>query len=313
MWTFFAVLAVLLPIVSALFFFKKLIKTLRAPSSNYSFGRKDITATGLFIQNKKFRQAETMLEQFNSDDLTQAVDHIALSSTESQIKKYYDSSNGNPLSSLLLGAWYLHNAWRIRGNKPASELKEKQIKGYIGNLKLSAPLLESASGTEWLASEAYSRLIRVDMGLGNYDTAEVNFKKAIKVDKEHLWSYIHYSECIQPKWGGSIEQVQQLLNSLPDNYLIKNIVRLKLLYDSYLLNENYFKLGDTAEEVNKFISDVVLTLDAEISENPPESIQRYVLYGYIYALSSVANKDITKKYKKLVGTNLTLYPFGIIG
>lgn len=313
MWGFFAVLAVILTIGLKLFFFKKVVKALRAPSRNYSFGRKDINATALFIQNKKFRQAETMLEQFNSDDLTQAIDHIALSSTEKQLRKYFDVSNGSHTASLLLGAWYLHNAWRIRGHKAASELKEKQIKGYIGNLTLSAPLLQSATGSNWIAAEAHSRLIRVDMGLSDADSAEENFKEAIKADKEHLWSYIHYSECIQPKWGGSIEKVQQLLNVLPDNYLIKNTVRLKLLYDSYLLNENYFNLGDSPEEVHTFISDVLISLDAEISENPPESIQRYVLYGYIYLLSTVANKDITKKYKKLVGTNLTLYPFGIIG
>ena len=304
-------LLAILPVLGVLFFIRKLLKTLRAPAINYAFGRKDIEVISLFISNKKYEQAETMLFNFNSDDLTQAIDHIALTLSEKQLKNYCENCNRNALSSLVLGSWYLHNAWKIRGHKVASELSTKQFEAYVENLRLSAPLLQAAISESWLSSEALSRLIRVNMGLGYSDEIEALYEASIKSDPKHLWTYIHYSEAIQPKWGGSIQQVQNLLDKLPDDYLIHTTVRLKLLYDSFMSQENYFKLGDNPDDEEKFVVDVASAVDAELNANPPESIQKFVLFGYMYLMSQFIDKTVQKKYKKLIGNNYSLYPFGI--
>ncbi len=312
MWTILGVLAALIPVISALYFIRKIIKAIKAPANDFSFGRKDILATGLFVKNKKIPQAEGMLTHFNSDDFTQAVDHIAISCNEKQLRKFYELSNGSPLSSLLLGAWHLHKAWMIRGHKLGTDLKDKQVNGYLEQLNLAAPMLQNAATENRLSAEANSRMIRLEMGLGNIDAAEQHFKTAIKADPGHLWAYIHYAECIQPKWGGSIEQVQNLLKTLPSDYLIRSIIRLKLMYDNYSSDIDYFGLDDMEEQWDSFLSESIKAFDAEISSNPPESIQRFVLYGYMYALSPSVDKSLTKKYKKLVGANFTLYPFGYL-
>jgi hypothetical protein len=313
MWSVLGFLVAILPVIGVLFFFRKFIKTLRAPAINYAFGRKDIEVISLFINNKKYEQAETMLSHFDSDELTQAIDHLALTLSEKQLKNYYENNNKNALSSLILGASYLHHAWKVRSNKVASELSTKQFESYVENLRLSAPLLQAAINESWLASEAHSRLIRVSMGLGYSDAVEEHYRASIKENPEHLWTYIHYSEAIQPKWGGSIELVQNLINSLPSNYLIRTTLRLKLVYDSYLSSdENYFNLSDDPEEANKFVVDVATAVDHEIDANPPESIQRFVLYGYMYLMTQFIDKTTQKKYKKLIGNNYSLYPFGIM-
>ena len=305
-------MAAILPIVAGLFFIRKVFKALRAPAINYAFGRKDIEVISLFISNKKYEQAETMLSHFNSDDLTQAIDHVALTLNEKQLRNYYENNGKNALSSLILGAWYLHNAWKVRSNKVASELSTKQFESYVENLRLSGPLLQAAINESWLASEAHSRLIRVSMGLGYSDAVEEHYRASLKENPEHLWTYIHYSEAIQPKWGGSVEQVQNLISSLPSNYLIRTTLRLKLVYDSYISDENYFNLSDDPEAVNKFVADVASAVDTEIDANPPESIQRFVLYGYMYLMTQFIDKTVQKKYKKLIGNNYSLYPFGIM-
>lgn len=310
MWTVLGAIAAILPLVGGFYFLRKIVKAIKAPVTDFSFGRKDIQATSLFIQNKKFTQAETMLSQFDSDDLTQAVDHIAISSTEKQLGTYYEKSNGGPLASLLLGAWHLHKAWKLRGHKKAAELKDKQFKGYVEHIKLAGPYLQKATEEAWLAAEAHSRLIRVDMGLGHLDSAEAHFKAAVKSDPGHLWAYLHYAECIQPKWGGSVEQVEHLLNTLPEDYLIRNTIRLKLMNDNFDCDTDFFGLADPGKDWNGFLSGTLTALDAEITANPPASIQRYVMYGYMYVLSLIAENGLSKKYKKLVGTNYTLYPFG---
>jgi hypothetical protein len=313
MWNALGFLLAILPVIGVLFFIRKLFKTLRAPSINYAFGRKDIEVISLFISNKKYEQAETMLSHFNSDDLTQAIDHVALTLSEKQLKNYYENSNKNSLSSLVLGAWYLHKAWKVRSSKVASELSTKQFESYIENLRLSGPLLQASVNESWLSPEAHSRLIRVNMGLGYSDAIEEHYRASIKENPEHLWTYIHYAEAIQPKWGGSAEQVQNFIGSLPSNYLIRTTLRLKLVYDSYLSSdENYFNLSDDPEEVNKFVVDVATAIDNEIDANPPDSIQIFVLYGYMYLMTQFIDKTTQRKYKKLIGNNYSLYPFGIM-
>jgi len=313
MWNALGFLLAILPVIGVLFFIRKLFKTLRAPSINYAFGRKDIEVISLFISNKKYEQAETMLSHFNSDDLTQAIDHVALTLSENQLKNYYENSNKNSLSSLVLGAWYLHKAWKVRSNKVASELSTKQFESYIENLRLSGPLLQASVNESWLSPEAHSRLIRVNMGLGYSDAIEEHYRASIKENPDHLWTYIHYAEAIQPKWGGSVEQVQNFIGSLPSNYLIRTTLRLKLVYDSYLSSdENYFNLSDDPEEVNKFVVDVATAIDNEIDANPPDSIQIFVLYGYMYLMTQFIDKTTQRKYKKLIGNNYSLYPFGIM-
>lgn len=150
------------------------------------------------------------------------------------------------------------------------------------------------------------------MGLGYSEAVEEHYRASIKENPEHLWTYIHYSEAIQPKWGGSVEQVQNFISSLPSNYLIRTTLRLKLVYDSYISDENYFNLSDDPEAVNKFVADVASAVDTEIDANPPESIQRFVLYGYMYLMTQFIDKTVQKKYKKLIGNNYSLYPFGIM-
>jgi len=236
-----------------------------------------------------------------------------LTLSENQLKNYYENSNKNSLSSLVLGAWYLHKAWKVRSNKVASELSTKQFESYIENLRLSGPLLQASVNESWLSPEAHSRLIRVNMGLGYSDAIEEHYRASIKENPDHLWTYIHYAEAIQPKWGGSVEQVQNFIGSLPSNYLIRTTLRLKLVYDSYLSSdENYFNLSDDPEEVNKFVVDVATAIDNEIDANPPDSIQIFVLYGYMYLMTQFIDKTTQRKYKKLIGNNYSLYPFGIM-
>ena len=69
------------------------------------------------------------------------------------------------------------------------------------------------------------------------------------------------------------------------------------------------KVLDDDEE--KFIVNVASAVDAELNANPPESIQKFVLFGYMYLLSQFIDKSVQKKYKKLIGNNYSLYPFGI--
>ena len=301
-------LVILLPIVGSLYGLSRIIKAIKKPLSKYAFGRKDIEQIVNAMEKSQWSEVDQRLKQLNSDDLTQAIDHIAFSCTEKQLKKYLEVTNEDSSSQLIYGAWNLHQAWKLRGYKLASELTEKQINGFFEYLKASARLLEQSTQDNFYSAEAHSRLIRVYMGLGYGDTAKEHFNLAIRANPHHLWSYIHFAEFIQPKWHGSVEEVEVFLNSLPNNDLIKNIVRLKLIYDGIVSGENYFNIN--AEDLDQFIIDSLAVIDADLEKSPTNSIHRFIVYGYMSLLFE--NKAMKKKYNKLLAGNYALVPFGII-
>ena len=61
MWNALGFLLAILPVIGVLFLIRKLFKTLRAPSINYAFGRKDIEVISLFISNKKSTFANSII------------------------------------------------------------------------------------------------------------------------------------------------------------------------------------------------------------------------------------------------------------
>lgn len=306
------ILILLLVLAGKVYFIRRYIKALKAPVNDFSFGREDFKLISKAILKSNFTDAEQRLKQLNSDDLTQAIDHIVIACSEKSLLKFHRLTDGGDCSAMLLGAWYLYNAWKIRGHKIAAELSGKQLNGYVDNLMKAGPMLQIATRSPWLSAEAHSRLIRVDMGLNHQDSAIMHFKDAVKADPNHLWAHIHFAESIQPKWGGSTDDVRDFLGALPNNYLIKTIVKLKLLNDSINTGQNYFNLGNSAEEVNEYVFKTIMAIDAELDARPVASIQKFILYGYMYVWSGYADKAFEKKYKKLLSGNYTLYPFGIL-
>jgi tetratricopeptide (TPR) repeat protein len=252
--------------------------------------------------------AEEQIYQLESGDLTQFLDHLTLCGEDKRLLRTLQSGT-NELNSLIHGVWFLHKAWKTRGHKSAGEVSNKKAGLFLEQLQQSEQFLLKALTDKRLSAEVNSRLIRLYTSLGDTELAKKHFKAAIAADKMHLWSYIHYAELVQPKWGGSIEIISEFLKSLPEDFLIKNTVHLKLVYDSLSADQPYFEKD--MDEMQIMSSELIEVLDKSKELNEIKSVQRFVLYGYIYSLSVfTGNKGIQKKYRKLIGNNYSLYPFG---
>lgn len=310
--TFLAILVVLLPLAASAYGMYRFMKALRAPANDYSFGRTDLVEISRAISKSDFDHADMRMNQLHADDLTQVVDHIVMACPGKSIQKYLDRTENGSMASLLQGSRYLYLAWKIRGHETASKLSGKKITQYTGHLESAMKMLAKACTDRKLAAEAHSRMIRACMSLGYADQARAHFKEVMQLNRQHFWAYLHYAELIQPKWYGSVEEVSEFLKGLPsDQEMIRSAVRLKLLYDGLMSRENYFDLNE--ENTVQHVQDELGRVDAWIEKDQPASIHRFIIFGYMYLLAAFAkDKALEKKYKKRLGGNYALYPFGIM-
>ena len=308
LYNLLAVVLMLLPVVATFFGIRKFIREIRKPARSYAFNRIDIEKLTVLLNKSAFQELEDVLKDLSPEDLTLALDHLTLTSTEKQMLKIKNKSNQAPVFELLHGIWHLHEAWKKRGHSVTSDLTEKQLQQFIDHLKLACPCIEVALKDTKLSVEAHSRLIRAYMSLGYGDTAKAHFDQAIASNPKHFWSYLHYSELIQSKWFGSEEEVRDFYKKLPQNDAIKMGVKLKLLNDGILTEENYFDIFGV--NLDPEIDKILNTIDAELDYKTIPTTALYVVYGYMYVLCPVENKALKKKYEKSIRGNYALYPFG---
>lgn len=276
----------------------------------YSLGLQEAETIRELIDSKQYSEAERQIKNLSSDNLTQTVDHIALSMEEPVFLEWQSLTKEKDIAALFKGVFYNHEAWKARTHGYAKDVSQKGIEGFFYYQEKATSCLESISEGFQLIGEVYSRMIRVSLGNGNDDAVESYFNKATAINPEMIWPYIHYSEAIQPKWGGSLEAIDRLMNNLPDRVLTQQIVELKLRLDSFIASENYF--SGSMHELKEITKTRLVAIDESIKKNPPKSIHRYILHNYMMSLSGEVNKFTLKKhYKTLMNGYYTLYPFGV--
>jgi hypothetical protein len=283
----------------------------QAHKVDYSFGLKEARTARQLLSRKQYDQLEKLLRSLPPDTLTQTLDHLALSSDEQDIADWLSKGADKTAAHLLYGIYFGHQAWIARSHKPAEDVSEDAADRFYTCLDKSQKHLLVVGDQSYLSAEAYSRLIRIYMGEGEPGKVDAYFKRAIAKDNVMLWPYIHYAEAIQPKWGGTVEQVKAFYNSLPDVPLIRQVIKLKLIWDSYTAGENY--MADTRAELDHIAALTITEIDREISENPSTSVHRYIVYNYLMVLADELNDNVIKKdNRSRMKEYYTLYPFGII-
>lgn len=294
-------------IIVGLFKFFKRKKDFRR---DYTLGLKVAEEIQIYIKHKNYSTAEQKTQRQDLNNITQIIDHLSLSLSENELLSWNESSKSD-LSKLALGTFYLHLAWITRSHKLAKNVSKNQAKGFFDYLQVSEDIYESISTDSPYNPEAESRKIRLYMSLGNMALATNYYNNLYNNLPEFIWPYIHYSELIQPKWGGTIENLEIFYESLPKDFLIHSIVELKLILDSTIMNDNYFRKYNS--DIKEFARQKLIQIDEEYDKIQISSIHRYIFFNYMEALSDTLKlKSLKSKYKTLMDGNYTIYPYGLI-
>lgn len=278
----------------------------------YSFGLEAAREVVKYLLKKDYVQAEDRLAHLSSDDMTQTMDYIALRLNENALKAWKEESDKKEFPELALGVYFLHKAWKERGGGWGSELSDEMANKYLENLRNALIHLEEIPDSSPVAVEKHTRLIRVYMGFSKREKMKESFRKALEGDKEKLWAYVAYCTAIQPKWGGTHEEINDFVNDLPNNEFIKQIIHLKLLWDGMVMQDNY--MGANVEDGEREALNYALKLDQQLKGNLPTSVHRYMLYNYMSnILIDGKKRRLALKYLNLSKGYLALDPHGFEG
>lgn len=293
-----------------IYFFWKRRKNNGLPTVDYSFGVSEAKNARDLLKQEKYDELEKLILSLKPEILTLTIDYLTLTNETPVFSTWLEKSKSKDVAKLCLGVHYLHKAWISRSHAAGDDVSEEKANEFFEYQELSLEQLSSIHDNLKLYEEINSRSIRLAMGMENYDLIPEYFVNAISKDNSMLWPYLHYCEAIEPKWGGELEMISDLLKNLPKISIIQYVVELKLVLDSLKMDENYF--GGTMEELNKKAKTLITKIDTEIELRPINSINKYIVYGYIYLIANyIENKELEKKYVELLNGNYTLYPFGI--
>lgn len=282
-------------------------KFFKAFKTDYTFGNKDTINLLKQLDKSNFLSVEGQLEGLKTDQLNHTIDCIAFASSEHQLLKWVTRSEKKAAAYLCLGVYYYFTAWQKRGTKSANDLTRKQIDGFVLHLNKAFTALQQVDGLFY--TEAQARLIAVYNGLNERELAKESFKNVLKKHKDNLYAYLHYSELVLPKWGGSLEEMTEFRKQWPQNIWIKNLLEMKEAYDLAIQGEVDYEDGF----LNAHIHHLIEKVEQDLVRMPMEGPHLYCVYAYLYLLNIIRNnKDLEKKYKKLMKNNLTIFPFGIV-
>ncbi len=306
-------IALLIFIAAALIFAgKKFYDWFNDHSVDYAFGLKEAIDIRKRLKNKQYAEAEALIAKLNADNLTQVVDCVTLSLEEEQLLEWDRRAQNKNISHLFLGVYYNHQAWLARSYGFAKDVSAAQRLGFHEYQEKSREMLMLVEDSSLLGIETDARLIRYFMGNGELGQSRKYFKKVMKQDSDNLWAHLRYAEVIQPKWGGNLDLIADLRKLVASKRpLIRQVVELKLLSDSFTISQNYS--GGTMEELAAEAAQKILEIDKEVSTHPPNSIHKYVVYNYLYAVAGdLGNSRMEHKYLNKMNDYYTLYPFGIM-
>lgn len=291
------------------YFFKRKNKN-KTFKKDYHFGLPSAIQAGKALQAKKYDEVNQILASAELNDRSQIVDHLALSSDEKELQAWMEASN-NDESKLILGTYYLHQAWVARSHAYAENVSEANANRFFELLQQSQFMFERMDDSETYEAEQWSRRIRLNMSQEEPEFARDLFESVSQKYPTLVWPYIHYAELIQPKWVGSVEEVEAFYAQLPSDFLIHSIIELKLLVDGLQMGENYFSKQN--EDLMALAGQRLVEIDAAINSQRLDSVHKYILFGYMERLSdSVGNPALREKYLKRIQTNFALYPYGLM-
>lgn len=278
---------------------------------DYSFGQESIQAIQRQILREEYETVTSICIKKPSDWFTQTVDALALNLPETYLQKWLIEATEKEFPTLVLGAHYAHKAWVVRGYSYARDVKEEDALGFDDYQNKAIELLTTVQKEKIVVVDAAARLIRIYMGKSDKEQVEYYFSKCQELDKNHLWSYIHYSEAIQPKWLGSLEEVETFMGELPQRTLIAQIITLKMMNDSFIAGQNYVEKETSS--LKETASRLVHRIDRAVRQKAPSTVQKHVLYNYLALLAEqVGNQTLLERYFLKMHDNYTLYPSGII-
>ncbi len=143
-----------------------------------------------------------------SEDYVKTVSKMKVSEILSTLNEWCDKSAGSHVPFLVRGGFYVHYAWEARGYSFAQNVSKVGWKLFMKRLKLAEEDLEESYRLN--KNNPYSSCYMMTVALGQnrpYKDKEKYFQRAMASDPGNLNACFIKLNYLQPRWGGSTEQM----------------------------------------------------------------------------------------------------------
>jgi hypothetical protein len=209
------------------------------PETDLSYGL--ITNLGVepLLAQQQWNTFESKATQLATDDLTRLLDGLCLTTRYAPALTTYLAAGSSELRTLVAAVRATFLAWESRGAMVATETGEQQFDGFFHYLNQAFELLNQPFQTPLLEAEVGARMVRVAMGLSEAELAADAFSACTDLSPNHLMGHYNYLRVVSPWWLGSLETLQQFVESIADPTLYQ-LFRLIHLHEvnSYLQHEH---------------------------------------------------------------------------
>jgi TPR repeat protein len=192
------------------------------------------------------------------------------------------------VAHLARGYYLMKLGYLARGSSYARETPKARMDDMHAHFKLAMQDLERSLMLDPKPTLSYGTMIAMANGVGAHDAAAKYLDSAIALDARVFTARAAYFSALRPQWGGSLEQMEQTLESWKASLEEKQYLRLR---DTLLASQWRAKLAPLAALVEARRYQEAVAGYSKVLEQTPV-LRAYAMRGYSYAELGQLDKAI---------------------
>jgi len=222
------------------------------------------------------------------------------------------------IANLFAGVSCTCLAWIARTAARGNAVSDKRAETFLALLEKAHGYLTAADKINPDDAEICARMIRVCMGLGvDAEVAYSYFDAAINLVPDHLAAHLMMINFINPKWGGSLEEMQGFAIQRCEETGSSLLVTLRLfsIAEEWL----YYDMNGETEKKKAFFNNP--ELKAEVTalyagykeEESGRLLVPYVYNYFAFLLYKLNEKELARQIIQKIPRKMTVYPWAYMG
>ena len=299
----------------------KLLKAFigKAPSDiDLSLGYERLPEFRNWLQQGNYAAFESAYEGLPWDAKTLLNEGIGLEeSNATDITKWVTQRHDSYAAHLFAGVSKTCLAWIARTAALGKSVSEEKAQRFFDLLEDAFAHLQRADELNPDDAEICARMIRVCMGLQtDTDTANSYFEAAKQLVPNHLMAHLMMINFLNPKWRGSLEEMQAFAESMHDDKSNSLLVTLELfaLVEEWL----YYGLNDEPKKKEQFFKNAdVRSRIKELHAGYREEAEGQLLIPYVYnyfafLFHMTGEQELARQAARKITGKMTVYPWAYI-
>ncbi|NII27329.1 hypothetical protein HB364_19725 [Pseudoflavitalea sp. X16] len=301
---------------------KKLFKALRgkeASDIDLSLGYSRLPEFKTLLTQGNYAAFETAYEGLTWDAKSLLNEGIGLDAANAGlIEQWVEQRPDSYIAHLFAGVSKTCLAWIARTGALGSAVSEERAQQFFDLLEEAFDYLQRADELNPDDAEIYARMIRVCMGLqAEHATAASYFEAAKQLVPNHLIAHLMMINFLNPKWRGSLEEMQTFASTMYAETGSSLLVTLPLfsLTEEWL----YYDINDEKQKKANFFKDpavkeTIRNLYAGYREEEDGKLLIPYVYNYFsFLFYMTGEQELARTTAQKIIGKMTVYPWTYIG